>query len=472
MSESKWRKFSGKRRGFWIHGGSFLEVAGDLNIHTPIRRRRLLLERSVGQGNAKTRSPVDTLQGGSFNIAGNVNHIQRYGEPGRHNAQILLTEIRAAVSNAFHDSVQRYPQSECHPDTRTDILQNLWRWASCPDLTRRILWLHGPAGADKSAVAQSREFFKHPSRGIGSKVFSSIAYQLALSVSELKPAISQIVEDDPSIVDRNLFDQVQQLLQYSTLSLPTRNISASRPEPHIHETFQTIIHRSMALEPSFSAVRKYLTHEFARIYREYSSTMAKIPLPWLGMDVIYAIADKSSGYFIYPSSVIRLVDDENFRPTERLKIILGLNAPTIDTDPETPFASLNVLYIQILSHIPNRARLLRVLTAVAAGRLHLVVGYIEQLFTLDAGDVRLALRALPSLLRQVVNSRSHLARNDWAFGTRVVLHDASFVQFLTNPDRAGVFYIGASRTELSCRILEMFASYDAASKSEENIACS
>ncbi|KAK7016927.1 hypothetical protein R3P38DRAFT_3202335 [Favolaschia claudopus] len=46
-----------------------------------------------------------------------------------------------------------------------------------------------------------------------------------------------------------------------------------------------------------------------------------------------------------------------------------------------------------------------------------------------------------------------------------------FVEFLVDPDRAGVFYIGgASRTELSCRILEMFASHDAASKSEESIA--
>ncbi|KAK7016928.1 NACHT domain-containing protein [Favolaschia claudopus] len=269
---------------------------------------------------------------------------------------------------------QRYPQPEYHPDPRTDILENLWRWVSCPDLTRRILWLHGPAGAGKSAIALSfcqklklesrlgaSFFFKrgHPSRGIGEQ--------------GLKPAISRIVEDDPSIVDRNLFDQ-----QYSTLSLPTRNISASRPEPHIHETFQTTIHRSMALEPSFSAVRKYLTHEFARIYREYSSTMAKIPLPWPGTDVIYALADKSSGYFIYPSSVIRLVDDENFRPTERLKALLGLGAATIDTDSETPFASLGALYIQKLSQSPNRARLLRILTAVAAGGLHLVVGYIEQ----------------------------------------------------------------------------------------------
>ncbi|KAJ7792611.1 hypothetical protein B0H14DRAFT_3499011 [Mycena olivaceomarginata] len=90
-----------------------------------------------------------------------------------------------------------------------------------------ILWLNGPAGAGKSAVAQSlclqleakgslgaSFFFKrgNASRGNGNKLFATIAYQLALHLPQLRGAIAQVVEKDPSIVDRSLSIQVEQLI--------------------------------------------------------------------------------------------------------------------------------------------------------------------------------------------------------------------------------------------------------------------
>lgn len=96
---------------------------------------------------------------------------------------------RAIAGDAFHDSAERYPQPQCHPDTRTKLLEVLSKWAcgieppinwtsddnvstiseeddnvsaiSGEDDEKNnqpsscILWLHGPAGSGKSAVAQS-----------------------------------------------------------------------------------------------------------------------------------------------------------------------------------------------------------------------------------------------------------------------------------------------------------------------------
>ncbi|KAJ7748234.1 hypothetical protein B0H14DRAFT_2307480, partial [Mycena olivaceomarginata] len=46
------------------------------------------------------------------------------------------------------------PQPKCLPQTRTEFLDNLFNWAlarnSCP-----IRWLHGLAGAEKSAIMQT-----------------------------------------------------------------------------------------------------------------------------------------------------------------------------------------------------------------------------------------------------------------------------------------------------------------------------
>jgi hypothetical protein len=90
-----------------------------------------------------------------------------------------------------------------------------------------IIWLHGPAGAGKSAIMQTlaRElqvagrlggcfFFKrdHATRGSAKFLFATIAYQLAIGVSWLKAPICRIVEDDPSIMARSIETQLQKLI--------------------------------------------------------------------------------------------------------------------------------------------------------------------------------------------------------------------------------------------------------------------
>ncbi|KAJ7933243.1 hypothetical protein B0H13DRAFT_1592442 [Mycena leptocephala] len=96
-----------------------------------------------------------------------------------------------------------------------------------PRPASNILWLHGPAGGGKSAITQSlclkleaegclaaSSFFKreHKSRGNATRLFSTIAYQLAVLLPELNRAISEIVENDRAIVDRSLSIRLQKLI--------------------------------------------------------------------------------------------------------------------------------------------------------------------------------------------------------------------------------------------------------------------
>ncbi|KAJ6603664.1 hypothetical protein B0H10DRAFT_643900 [Mycena sp. CBHHK59/15] len=164
--------------------------------------------------------PATTINGGTF-VGGNINHIERRGEAGLH---ILY---RAVAGGASHDSGERFPPPRCHPETRTEMLQELQEWSSQTDTSSCVLWLHGPAGAGKSAIAQTLSqqleadkrlgasfFFKRgdSTRGNARGLFPTISYQLATRLPEFKDAVSQEVEKDFSVVNKSLSIQLQNLV--------------------------------------------------------------------------------------------------------------------------------------------------------------------------------------------------------------------------------------------------------------------
>ncbi|KAJ7643044.1 hypothetical protein DFH06DRAFT_949404, partial [Mycena polygramma] len=61
----------------------------------------------------------------------------------------------AVAIEALFDSAESFPQPKCHPETRIEILDGLYNWAIQDESARGIRWLHGPAGAGKSAIMQS-----------------------------------------------------------------------------------------------------------------------------------------------------------------------------------------------------------------------------------------------------------------------------------------------------------------------------
>ncbi|KAJ7809885.1 hypothetical protein B0H14DRAFT_2193266, partial [Mycena olivaceomarginata] len=92
--------------------------------------------------------------------------------------------------------------------------------------------------------------------------------------------------------------------------LPLRFLVASRPEPHIREIFKSTldkIHRPLNILPSFWDVRKYLQDEFARIHRDHQA-MASVSTPWPSPEIVDKLVEKSSGYFIYASTVVKFID--------------------------------------------------------------------------------------------------------------------------------------------------------------------
>ncbi|KAF8201233.1 hypothetical protein K438DRAFT_641333 [Mycena galopus ATCC 62051] len=188
--------------------------------------------------------------------------------------------------------------------------------------------------------------------------------------------------------------------------------------------------------------------------------MATVPFPWPAREVVEWLVQKSSGYFIFASTIIKFIDDKDFRPTERLKVIMGIK----ESDGGSPFAALDQLYTQILSQVKARPLLLRLLTIMGTDFQSIIretnfectIGHIEQLLQLEPGDVKLTLRALQSL---VYTSESGSNHDNWLSDGHIFFHHASFHDFLQDPQRAGIYYIGsvARRHDLSCQILKAFS---------------
>ncbi|KAJ7433086.1 hypothetical protein B0H11DRAFT_2122972 [Mycena galericulata] len=445
----------------------------------------------------------------------NVNHIDHHADTGIH---ILHRYI---ALEAVYDSADSFPQPRCHPKTRSGMLKSLWRWAirteeiqvqgevgrSGPisetarrrlplDIGKPVLWLHGPAGAGKSAIMQTlcerlqasdrlgASFcFKrsHPTRGNAQVLFATLAYQLALQDPALTHHISNCVELDPSVVGRSMGVQLQKLIiepcqwrrddtpftllidsldecnseavQQEILRLlcfagyeyprMLRIIVASRPESHIREIFEGTsangLFCDLNIGQSFTDVEIYLRSEFSRIHREHHDTMGTIPTPWPSKQIINTLVSRSSGYFIYAATVIKFIDDRDFRPTERLMTVVR-NPTNVDR----PFEALDQLYLQILSSAPARSRLLPILCAIIEG---FSSRDIEELLELDPGDVNLTVRRLHSVLKVPSDD----SRN-------ILLYHESFRDFVADPARSGEFCVSTlERMALARSVLKAYS---------------
>ncbi|KAJ7436916.1 hypothetical protein FB451DRAFT_185994 [Mycena latifolia] len=430
--------------------------------------------------------PLQAIQGGTFISAENINY--------RHSETGIQTLHRAVALEALHDSMESFPQPRCHPQTRTSMLDNLYSWATEENTTYSIYWLHGPAGAGKSAIMQTlcrrlqdsgqfsgSFFFKrsHTTRGNAKALFVTLAYQLALRHPELKGPISESVEGDPSTVGREMDVQLAKLIigpcaaltnspsitllidgldecngndvQQEVLRLLGSAVSkipmlriliAGRPEPQISQAFKEPgmngLYHLLDIRPSFMDIRSYLLSEFNRIHHEHEETMASVPTPWPTRDIFEVLVDKSSGYFIYVATIIKFIDDRDFRPTERLAAVIE-NLPT---ECGTPFHALDELYSQILRDVPSQSRMLNILCVIVHGSmLRRSTKNIERLLGLNPGDVKLTLRRLQSLLLVPEDETDVIS-----------LHHKSFPDFLIDPNRSRKFHLQCK--DMACLILQ------------------
>ncbi|PPR07670.1 hypothetical protein CVT26_001600 [Gymnopilus dilepis] len=157
------------------------------------------------------------VNGGTFSTQ--INHYDE--EP--------FDRLVGVVSHAaFHDSSASYDAPKCYPNTRLAVQENIRNWARGLDTETRtalIMWLHGPAGAGKSAIAQSiakeltdeilaSYFFSRtdPTPNHAASLIATIAYQISVHFPSVRDRIEDVIHTDPLILTRSLSTQMLHLV--------------------------------------------------------------------------------------------------------------------------------------------------------------------------------------------------------------------------------------------------------------------
>ncbi|KAF8872910.1 hypothetical protein BD779DRAFT_1571473 [Infundibulicybe gibba] len=424
-------------------------------------------------------------------------------------------------TDAFYDSGARRDPSRCYPGTRQTALKTISDWTGNP--ASYCLWLHGPAGAGKTAIAQTFSEQCHQDGTLGATyfftkgsisgprpppLFSTIAYQLTLVFPGLDEHLWAMIRADHTIFERPLDAQLHKLIVQPLLRLVDRSTSAiviidgldecdgasiqgeivrlilglerhslpllflisSRPEREIRHAFESSPSSSLArlpldqtLDPD-DDIRRFLRKEFERIRVE--TGMPPLSPPWPSTGVIESLVYKSSGHFIYAATVIRFVQEDHAHPMDRLDAILDIpigstNPPPNDVISHSiAFQELDSLYLHILRKDRNQVELVKVLYAIMDFGVP-TIGDIETTFDLRPGSVRIMLEGLHSIIDVPADDSEPLQ----------FLH-ASFSDFLADPKRStDEFHLETSRfnAELACAYMRLIVIFSP-SKSKISLA--
>ncbi|KAF4616916.1 hypothetical protein D9613_008390 [Agrocybe pediades] len=377
-----------------------------------------------------------------------------------------------------------------------------------------IMWLSGAAGAGKSAIAQSlaercfsegkllASFFfgrLDPTRNHSRSLVTTIAYQLCSRFPVIRQIVVATIEKDPLIFSRSLLAQFTALVLNPLVQMastpqnilprliiidgldecldikaqqdiidaiykvtqvsdyPILFLVCSRPENQISSAFNTrkmkdVLTR-LFLDDNYVAredIERYLRDHFTEIKSSHTFRRL-IPATWPTSETIDTLVRKSSGQFIYATTVVRYVQSARHMPHHRLDALLHLRPSFKDL----PFAELDSVYKHIFSTVKDMDTVLEVLALVVVhvGQSAFPVNEMEKFLDLESGYIHVAFFDLGSLVE--FREETGLYHNEIPRYLIRFLH-ASFVDFLLDPKRSGElsFDLPIKHTQQVVRVLK------------------
>jgi len=397
---------------------------------------------------------------------------------------------------AFHNSAERFDPPKCHPKTREAILAKIEAWVKARPENggRLVLWMYGPAGAGKSAIAQSIAelceaflaasfFFSRTAAGRSdnSRLVATIVWQLIKAIPEIREIVLSVLEYDPTLLSQTPATQMKSLIvdpmnqvpmdqlaerprlviidgldecfppesqddildilftSLHHLKTPLYFLIASRPHTNIQyafssNAFRSIIH-TLTLEHDYQStkdIRHYLTSSFEKIRSKH----VYLPSSWPKADDIEVLVEKSSGQFIYAATVVRYIARGHHGHEKRLDLVLKLRSPD---NSASPFAMLDALYLQIFRFVGDEIeQVMEILGALIFPKVDNTLVDLEDFFSYRPGELASIMGDMLALVR-IPDSRSE----------SVKIYHASLPDFLLDPTRSQSFHLHAASVYLN-----------------------
>ncbi|KAJ3556834.1 hypothetical protein NP233_g11890 [Leucocoprinus birnbaumii] len=337
--------------------------------------------------------------------------------------------IGVEVDSSFHQHLPR-----CHPETRKSLRANIMAWAvPCDHHSKgdeQVLWILGPAGVGKSTVARTIAEKAKVEGLLGASLFlsdvngrddldrvpSTLACQLSVQQPEYKCIIRQTLAHDPSIVEKSLRVQFQELIVSPISTIMMQDSPTAWPKPLLiiidgldHckskqsqcELIELIVEHSRSVHklpllwmilsrpeshledllsrPELSAVCKvdriavnrtedkqdvalFLREEFSAISRRFSRFL---PQEWPPEEALHSVITKVSGHFALAVIATHFVGDAVIdNPLNQLQIYLRALGKLETPGSSSLLEMIGLLYRSIRAQIapsilPNVERILR-----------------------------------------------------------------------------------------------------------------
>ncbi|KAJ3555909.1 hypothetical protein NP233_g12096 [Leucocoprinus birnbaumii] len=455
-----------------------------------------------------TRSENHSLgnHGGNFaharDFIANINMVE-YNQTERAEDREVRDKLESkALLSATLDSVDRGYIPRCDEETRLTIRDRIVEWVQNCVQPRRLFWLSGPAAVGKSAVAQTVAetmkkmgllvavfFFSRPNNRSDPKpVIPTLVLQLFTSLPEYRRIVTDKLIQDPTILQKNLNIQFQELIidpflilansqtasktqdallivldgldecsgqgaQSNFIEMISRHCArstsrlrfliCSRPEPCLkvafskEETKAITIQERLIIEDEEAQSDAYLLLRkgFAEIRSRYPDQLTD---DWPTLAQIRLISDRASGHLGFASFIIRFIGDEDYdNPSGQLKVCMRFLEDSRGSEDPNPLHLLDLLYTRILSDIPSD------ILPTTQRILAFFMFYSDMMdgpqslwsqstfLGLSQADTYSALRRLHSVI--VVPSPSE------AGSSSLKVHHASFTDYLKDSARSGKF---------------------------------
>ena len=404
---------------------------------------------------------------------------------------------RHVSPDALHNSLEQSNSPKCHPNTRTAVLKDILSWAEDDTSETQVLWLHGPAGAGKTAIghsvaemSQERNqfaagfFFSRTAAGRNHEkcLIATIAYQLLQSIPEARSFIEAAATKDPLIFMQSSTSQIKHLIvdplkqmlakphdpsfpklivvdgldecspqesQTNILtaihtalkqdSFPFRVIICSRAEPDICDVFESELAdatHQISLDDKYDPdidIALYLRSKFSEIVRKHHRNRGMRSLP------LPWPSEKTIKTLVSKASGQFIYAATVIRYVdvrhERPDDRLKTVLGLSGSQFSNPFTELDELYQEIFRAVVDIPLTSRLLGALLLLKTPLPIASLENLLELQPGDAELALCHLHSVVR-IPNDI-----DDHASGQHIGLYHASLGDFLFDSQRAGVHHI-------------------------------
>ena len=340
-------------------------------------------------------------------------------------------------------------------------------------------------------------FFSHsdPACSNAKSLIATISYQITINIPGTREKVIAAIERDPLILSRSLTAQVGALIVeplrepleagyfnapnsrrliiidgldecdtpavqcgilevisrlFRDYRLPLLVFIASRPERHLSHSFSTgsfpEFHTTLALDDTYKPdddIRLFLTDNFTQV-KDTHPMKRYLDHSWPSDDVLESLVEKSSGQFIYASTVVKYVSSIRHQPADRLNVVLGIRPPRHVR--EMPFEQLDALYTHIFTSVEDRETALLILgfRLISSHRSpHMDAEELEDFFLLNRGDIEMLLGDLSAVIA---------VSDDYPYFHIPYIHilHASLRDFLLDAARSKEFYIDLSSIHTTC----------------------